>query len=260
MSLLIRLMLARVLLLANPLAVTLAARAQVLVTDQSLQPPSLVGVQHYDESLASIIPPTGQEFTPAFNGVDFVDVNLFSGRSTQPGTFQIAIHAGTISGPVLGLSSPTIRTNGAPDHTAHFTFETKVPVMAGAKYVLEIIQTAGDTGWAIELPTTAVENGTNANLNYSGGTLIIGGVSQVTNDMAFREGIYARLDFQSTATNTIIVSWPSQIMGATLQQTDSLNNTNWSDVNSSTSSDGTNNSVVVSASGSTSFYRLKAGP
>src|SRR5689334_8752875 len=75
------------------------ATGQALVVDQSLQLPSLAGGQHFDESLGSIVPPTGQEFTPTFDGLDFVDVNLYSGRATQPGTFQIAIHDGTITGP-----------------------------------------------------------------------------------------------------------------------------------------------------------------
>jgi hypothetical protein len=253
----IKLMHTRMLLLAAVLTTTAAAPAQVLLTGQSLQPPSLVGVKHYDESLASIIPPTGQEFIPSLNCIDFVDVTLFSVQSAQPGTFQIAIHDSTIGGPVLGLSTPTVRTNATSDHTAHFTFENKVPLTPGATYVLEIIQTAGDTGWAVELPNTAAINGTNANLAYAGGRLINAGAPQNTNDLAFREGIFARLDFQFTQTNAIVLSWPAQIAGAVLQQTDSLNNTNWSDVNFPVSSDGTNNTVVISPPPPLAFYRLR---
>jgi hypothetical protein len=260
MSLVRKLKCVHVLLLFTAYAAQLTTRAQILVIDQGLLPPSTIGVHHFDESLCSIIPPTGQEFIPAFNGLDFVDVNLFSGRSTQPGAFQIAIHDGTITGSTLGLSAPAIRTNAAPDHTAHFTFEKTIVLTPGAIYVLEIIQTAGDSGWAVELPNTAVINGTNANLSYAGGRLINSGAPQATNDLGFREGIYARLNFRCTPTNTIAVSWPAQLTGAVLQQTDSLNNTNWSGVNCTLSTDGTNNTAIVPQAAACSFFRLRTTP
>src|SRR5690242_7090003 len=85
------------------LLAVLPTRAQVLVTDQSLQAPQPVPGQpyHFDASGTTMSSPIGQEFTPALNGLDFVDVSLEPPNATNTGTFQIAIHKGTITSPVL---------------------------------------------------------------------------------------------------------------------------------------------------------------
>ena len=165
------------------------AHAQGSVIDQSLQFPTVTNTHgfHAFEGLGfTLVPATGQEFTPSLQGLDFVDVDLSRSTNTHTGTFAIAIHAGTIAAPVLGLSDQVARSVGGD---THFTFPSTVPVIPGDIYVLEIIQMAGDSGWRIIYPTLAMINGQTIDMNYPGGRLIYGGVPRENQDMIFREGL-----------------------------------------------------------------------
>jgi hypothetical protein len=168
------------------------AHAQGLLVDQGLQPPPIIPGEsyHYDASGATLLPETGQEFTPSLSELDFVDVNLLNGFATNTGTFEIAIHQGVITAPVLGLSDQVLRSGGTTADNVHFTFSSTIPLTPGATYVLEVIQIAGNSGWAVEIPGSAVVNGQTINMNYPGGRLIYGGVPQATEDMIFQEGIF----------------------------------------------------------------------
>ena len=171
---------------------TAGAHAQGVLIDQSLQPPAIIPGEsyHYDASVATLIAETGQEFTPSLNGLDFVDVKLLSqfGTNSGTGTFQIAIHQGTIAAPVLGLSGlVSISTSG---NSTQFTFSSTVPLTPGDTYVLEVLQLAGNSGWGVEVPGSAVVNGQTIDMNYPGGRLIYGGVPQATEDMIFQEGVF----------------------------------------------------------------------
>ena len=64
------------------------------------------------------------------------------------------------------------------------------------------------------------------------------------------------LSIQTTATNSIVISWPSLSIGWTLQQNSRLNPTNWTDVLITPPDNGTNKSVVVSPLMDSQFYRL----
>jgi hypothetical protein len=167
------------------------AHAQGTLADQSLQfPPAGTHGFHAFESLAtSLVPATGQEFTPSLQGVDFVDVNLFNPTVTYTGTFAIAIHAGNMAAPVFGLSAQVVRSGGSAQSNTHFTFPTTLAVTAGDLYVFEVLQLAGDSGWTIEVPLSAVVDGQTIDMNYPGGRLIYGGVPLDNQDMIFREGI-----------------------------------------------------------------------
>ena len=162
----------------------------MFLTDQSLQPPPNTGGSYnYDAVLSSLVPGTGQEFTPSLQGLDFVEVTLHNPTATNTGTFEIAIHGGNIAAPVLGLSDQVFRSGGSGDSNTHFTFPSTVQLIPGDLYVLEITQLAGDSRWTIEVPSSAVVNGQTIDMNYSGGRLIYGGVPQDNSDMIFREGI-----------------------------------------------------------------------
>jgi hypothetical protein len=176
------------------LLMTVGAHAQGVVIDQSLQPPAIIPgkTYHYDASGATLIPETGQEFTPSLNGLDFVDVLFLSqlGTNSGTGTFQIAIHQGTITAPVLGLSGQRTFSSGTNGTDARFTFPTTVPLAPGSTYVLEVLEIAGNSQWGIEVPGSAVVDGQTIDMNYPGGQLIYGGVPQATEDMIFQEGIF----------------------------------------------------------------------
>ncbi len=165
--------------------------AQGLLMDQSLQPPSIIPGEsyHYDAADATLLPQTGQEFTPLLNGLDFVNVNLLTRFATNTGVFEIAIHQGNITAPALGLSSQVLRSGGTNGNNTHFIFPSTIPLIPGDTYVLEVLQIGGNSGWAVEVPGSAVVNGQTIDMSYLGGRLIYGGVPQATEDMIFQEGI-----------------------------------------------------------------------
>jgi hypothetical protein len=60
-----------------------------------------------------------------------------------------------------------------------------------------------------------------------------------------------------TATNTVVLAWPSAAASFTLQQNSNLTTTNWMDVTNTVAPVGGENQVFVAPSGSQQFYRLK---
>ena len=65
------------------------------------------------------------------------------------------------------------------------------------------------------------------------------------------------LSIQRTMTNTVVVSWPSNATGFTLQQnTNGLNSVNWSNVTAGIQTVGTNQTLIVNPIGGSRFYRL----
>jgi len=65
------------------------------------------------------------------------------------------------------------------------------------------------------------------------------------------------LSIRRTATNTVVVLWPSPSTGFVLQQnTNSLSSINWSNVISGIQNDGTNNTLIVNSPSGRRFYRL----
>lgn len=66
------------------------------------------------------------------------------------------------------------------------------------------------------------------------------------------------LEFALTATNTVLLSWPSAYTGYVLQQNYALGTTNWMDVAVTPADDSTNKSVVINLSLGSSFYRLRS--
>jgi hypothetical protein len=64
------------------------------------------------------------------------------------------------------------------------------------------------------------------------------------------------LTITRTATNSVIIVWPSPSAGWTLQHNGNMNSTNWTDVLRALADDGTNKSLTVSPSLGSIFYRL----
>jgi hypothetical protein len=65
------------------------------------------------------------------------------------------------------------------------------------------------------------------------------------------------LTITRTATNTVIISWPSPSTGFTLQQNTVLGTTNWVNAPQAPADDGTTKSVIVNPPAGRLFYRLK---
>jgi hypothetical protein len=60
----------------------------------------------------------------------------------------------------------------------------------------------------------------------------------------------------STATNTVVVSWPSTATGFTLQTNTTLATPDWGSMTASPSDDGTNKFIIVSPPAGNRFFRL----
>jgi hypothetical protein len=88
------------------------------------------------------------------------------------------------------MSGQVVRSGGTTGANTHFAFPSTVPLTPGDVYVLQVLQTSGNSGWAVEVPTSAIVGGQIIDMNYPGGRLIYGGVPQATEDMIFQEGVF----------------------------------------------------------------------
>jgi hypothetical protein len=66
-----------------------------------------------------------------------------------------------------------------------------------------------------------------------------------------------RLTITRTATNTVVVSWPSPSAGFVLQQTSVLAPANWANVSQAPADNGTTKTVVINPPVGNLFFRLK---
>ena len=93
--------------------------------------------------------------------------------------------------------------------------------------------------------------GTTSNRNFSvtgGFWALIGAVQMPGSPL---------LSVYVTATNTVVVSWPSPSTGFVLQQNPNVNTTNWVNVSQSPIDNGTNKFVLVTPPLGNLFFRLK---
>lgn len=66
----------------------------------------------------------------------------------------------------------------------------------------------------------------------------------------------ARLNIHRTATNTMVLSWPSLATGYTLQQNTNVTGPNWSAVTTTPTDNGTTKTVILTPPAGNRFYRL----
>jgi hypothetical protein len=137
----------------------------------------------------------GQEFRPAFSTLDFVDLVLGdAGSDIGPGaSFEVKIHAGTITGVVLGTSDvvrlpDNFNFAGSSETYTDFTSASPVTLTPGATAVIEIVQlppiTAGNFNFLMYGSSLSGPD------RYPAGQAIIGGAAgQPLFDFNFREGI-----------------------------------------------------------------------
>ncbi len=89
----------------------------------------------------------------------------------------------------------------------------------------------------------------------SGPLLYAEPASRMTNTLAMPP-----LSIQRSATNSVVVSWPSSSALWTLEQNSTLAPANWTDVSAKPADDGTTTSVTISRVIGTQFYRLRLLP
>jgi hypothetical protein len=121
-------------------------------------------------------PPMGQSFVPTLSALDVVEIFYGSTAGVDSGT--IAIHSGTIGGPLLGVSLPTDMSFRVNSGFVEFDFSSPVLLTPGNTYVLELLQSGSPAGYNLT-----------DNDRYASGALIEGGVVNPFNqDLFFREG------------------------------------------------------------------------
>jgi hypothetical protein len=121
--------------------------------------------------------PFGQSFTPSLSSVDFIRI-FVTGGALGDGTIYVNLRGDSITGPVLGSTSP-VTVSLATQGFVTFFFGSPVAVAPGTTYFFQpVLQSGG--GWAVN---------TSQFYNYAGGTLYSDGVASANVDMWFREGI-----------------------------------------------------------------------
>jgi hypothetical protein len=118
--------------------------------------------------------PLGQSFKPTLSTLNFVNLLTENGDATV----KVNIRLGSISGPILGTSQPTVIPFSVSPSVSSFRFSTPVTLIPGDVYVIEPFVVCGNT-----LIGSADTN------NYLSGNQILGGVGQTTIDLWFQEGI-----------------------------------------------------------------------
>lgn len=138
----------------------------------------------------------------------------------------------------------------------------------------------------VVLAATAIATAQNYHLDWftvdGGGGTTTGGVYSVTGTigqpdagMTLRGGDYSLeggfwgviaavkapdrkwLSIARTATNSVIISWPSPSSGWTLHENSDLKPVSWSEVLTTPNDDGTTKSVTIAPPGAKRFYRLQ---
>ncbi|HXC46774.1 MAG TPA: hypothetical protein VNU20_00685 [Candidatus Sulfotelmatobacter sp.] len=123
--------------------------------------------------------PLGQSFTPTMSSLNFVNLLTESGDATVgDATVKVNIRSGSISGPILGTSQPTVIPFSVSPSVSSFRFSAPVTLNPGDVYVIEPFVVCGNT----------LIGSTDAN-NYLSGNQILGGVAQTKIDLWFQEGI-----------------------------------------------------------------------
>jgi len=125
--------------------------------------------------------PLGQSFTPTLTSLNFVNLLTENGSAlTENGsaTVKVNIRLGSMSGPVLGTSQPTVIPFSISPGVSSFRFSTSVTLIPGDVYVIEPFVVSGNA--------LIGSMGTN---DYVGGDQILGGATQTNNDLWFQEGI-----------------------------------------------------------------------
>ena len=151
--------------------------AQGILIDQSYSPS---GIYSYWSLSYPGATPIGQEFVPALSSLDFVDLRLYGGGGSATGTFEVRIHSGSISAPILAASSPASTTDGM-ERVTHFEFGAPVTLTPGSTYVIELAQLSAGSEWGV---AEAFGGG------YDAGRMLWGGLpSSQGRDLWFQEGV-----------------------------------------------------------------------
>jgi hypothetical protein len=141
----------------------------------------------------------------------------------------------------VGILPPAAVTAGAHWQADGGALQTNGAVLQFASGSVHTVSFTSISGWAAPA---------------SFAVTILGAQTIVTNG-TYLAAAPPVLAVSRTATNSVVVSWPSAFTGWNPQQTTNLAGTNWNTPAETVQDDGTNKFIIVSPAAGNVFYRLK---
>ncbi|HWW03043.1 MAG TPA: PEP-CTERM sorting domain-containing protein [Candidatus Acidoferrum sp.] len=130
-------------------------------------------------SIQSLLPSTGQSFTPSLSGIDFIRLIFDDGDPTDGlgASISLNLRSTSIAGPILGTTATVNMPNGFSG-TANFFFQNTIPLSSGTTYYFDLnFQTGGP--WNVDA----------GSYTYAGGTAYRNGQVSPGGNYWFREGL-----------------------------------------------------------------------
>ncbi len=128
---------------------------------------------------STLLPTTGQSFTPALSGIDFIrlEINDSSPTGTVGSTWFLNLRSDSIHGTILGTTA-TVGLPGGFTGAANFFFPSTIPLTPGTSYWFDVNSPDG-AAWHV-LATV---------FNYPGGIAWENDMPNPGADYWFREGL-----------------------------------------------------------------------
>ncbi len=129
---------------------------------------------------SDLAPPTGQSFTPALSGIDFIRISISDNNPTDGlgSTWVLNLRSTSITGPILGTTALVNLPDGFSGYPT-FIFPNTISLTPGTQYFFDV-NSADGGAWGLIF----------ASFNYSGGNGYTHGVPNLAGgNYWFREGL-----------------------------------------------------------------------
>jgi hypothetical protein len=143
-----------------------------LVIDQSAGPPTIISGEWLGIQTNA---PIGQSLTPALNSIGYVALGM-AGSGTA--TVYVNVRASSITGTILGSSTPVSVSNSSGNDIFDFYFPTAISLTPGTTYFFDVNQSSG-TPWLVNI----------YGYEYAGGTAFLKGAALTQDDLWFQDGV-----------------------------------------------------------------------
>jgi hypothetical protein len=130
-------------------------------------------------SYQTLLPTTGQSFTPSLSAIDFIrlEINDSTPTGTVGSTWFLNLHSDSIHGPILGTTA-TVGLPGGFTGAANFFFPSTIPLAPGTSYWFDVNSPDGGP-WHVVAGF----------FNYPGGMVWAQDQPNPQGDYWFREGL-----------------------------------------------------------------------
>ncbi len=192
------------------------------------------------------------------SGMDFQDSTGRIYGAPNPGSagvYILTVTATAGNNPVLKKNYPFLVASG-PNPPPHSVVDTTVSPAEGGSATGDGVYTNGTMATVVATPNPGF-----GFANWTENGAVVSGSSNYTFTNALNHSLVANfvprppLAVQS-ASGAVLLSWPANSLGFSLQQNAALNTAGWVPVTNAVSSVGTNNQVTVSRGPSGAFFRL----